>query len=475
MTKKRELMFSIVRGLLAILIALLVATLLIFISANGESVSEKLSSTGDALKQMLVGPLFRMGKNGTRFETKRLTDILASMIPIIFTGLSVCIMFSANQFNLGAEGGIMLGAFSTAMVAVYVPMASFIHPVVGVLAGALAVAAIMLLPALLKTKLDVSEMVCSLMLNYIIMYLIKYLMNTYLADKTKGQIQSYEFLETSKIAPLIDNGSKLSWGFVVAIACVVLIGLFIYNTRWGYTIRMIGINQDFAMYSGMKVAAVVILSQVLGGLLAGMGGGIEVLGRYTTFNWNTLPGYGWTGITVAILAGNNPAFVPLAAFFMAYLNKGCNLMSTYCGVPSQLIDILQAVIFVFFAAEQFLSGYRQKLVVKTAQEELAAKAALEAQALNPEDGMTYFVLAQCYGAQASGANFTSQAMYWVAYDTMEKAAQLLEEADLKETATKMMAAFRSAWPSKEECFFNEVQAGQRYVVNGIATTVRCIR
>jgi len=66
-------------------------------------------------------------------------------------------------------------------------------------------------------------------------------------------------------------------------------------------------------------------------------------------------------------------------------------------------------------------------------------------------------------------------MYWVAYDTMEKAAQLLEEADLKETATKMMAAFRSAWPSKEECFFNEVQAGQRYVVNGIATTVRCIR
>ena len=62
MTKKRELIFSIVRGLLAILIALLVATLLIFISANGESVSEKLSSTGDALKQMLVGPLFRMGK-----------------------------------------------------------------------------------------------------------------------------------------------------------------------------------------------------------------------------------------------------------------------------------------------------------------------------------------------------------------------------------------------------------------------------
>ena len=323
MTKKRQILFSVTRGLLAILIAILVAMLLIFLSADGNSFAAKLSATGDALKQLLVGPLFRMGRSGTTFDFKRLTDILASMIPIIFTGLSVCVMFSANQFNLGSEGGIMLGAFTTAMVAVYVPMASFIHPVVGVLAGALAVAAIMLLPALLKTKLDVSEMVCSLMLNYIIMYLIKYLMNTYLADKTKGQIQSYEFLETSKIAPLVDNGSKLSWGFVIAIACVVLVGLFMFNTRWGYTIRMIGINQAFAKYSGMKVATVIVLSQVLGGFLAGMGGGIEMLGRYPTFSWSSLPGYGWTGITIAILAGNNPWFVPFAAFFMEIGRASC--------------------------------------------------------------------------------------------------------------------------------------------------------
>ena len=102
MTKKRQILFSVIRGLLAILIALLVATLLIFLSADGSSFSEKLSATGDALKQLLVGPLFRMGRSGTTFDFKRLTDILASMIPIIFTGLSVCVMFSANQFNLGA-------------------------------------------------------------------------------------------------------------------------------------------------------------------------------------------------------------------------------------------------------------------------------------------------------------------------------------------------------------------------------------
>ena len=126
-------------------------------------------------------------------------------------------------------------------------------------------------------------------------------------------------------------------------------------------------------YSGMKVAAIIVASQVIGGVLAGLGGGVEMLGRNEFYAWSALPGYGWTGITIACIAGNNPLLVPFAAFFIAYLDKGCNLMATYCGIPAQLIDIIQAVIFLFFAAEQFLSGYRQKLVVRSAQQELREK------------------------------------------------------------------------------------------------------
>lgn len=378
MTKQREIKFIIIRSLLAIFIALLVATLLIFISTGGSTFQEKLNGTGEALKQMLIGPLFRMSKKkGTYFEMKRLAEIFAAMIPTIFTGLSVCIMFSANQFNLGAEGGALLGAFVSAMVAIYVPLPAGVHAVVAVLIGGAAVAIVMLIPALLKTKLDVSEMVCSLMLNYIIMYVIKFLMNAYLADKSRGQVMSHQFLSTSGIAPLVNDtvfsGAKLTWGFPVAIVAVILCGLLMYRSRWGYSIRMIGINQSFAKYSGMKVGSIIVLSQILGGFLAGVGGGIEMLGRYTSFTWSALPGYGWTGITIAILAGNNPWVVPFAAFFMAYLSKGCDLMATYAQVPAQLIDIVQGVIFLFFAAEQFLARYRQRLVVKTAEEEIARR------------------------------------------------------------------------------------------------------
>jgi len=108
-------------------------------------------------------------------------------------------------------------------------------------------------------------------------------------------------------------------------------------------------------------------------MLAGMGGAIEMLGRYDTFLWKDLPGYGWTGITVAILAKSNPIMIPFAALFISYLNRGCELMSIYAGVPAEMIDLIQAVIFLFFAAEHFLSGTRQKMVVKGAKEELQKK------------------------------------------------------------------------------------------------------
>ena len=370
MTRKRQLRFTVIRSLVAILIALLVATVLIFISAEGRTFMDKLQATGEALKQMLLGPIFRFSKNaGLSFEAKRLLDIFAAMIPIIFTGLSVCVMFSANQFNLGAEGGIMLGAFVAAMVAIYLPLPAGIHPLVAVLLCGTAVSVVMLIPALLKAKLNVSEMVCSLMLNYIIMYVIKFLMNSFLADKSKGQIQSHRFLESANIPAMVNDplfiGAKLTWGFPLALIAVL------------HSIRMIGINQEFARYSGMNVGKTIVLSQLIGGFLAGAGGGIEMLGRYETFSWNALPGYGWTGITIAILAGNNPYMVPLAAFFMAYLSKGCDLMATYARVPAQLINIIQGVIFLFFAADRFLSKYRQKLVVKSAEEELARAGALK--------------------------------------------------------------------------------------------------
>jgi len=370
MNDRRLLLFSLVRGLAAILLALAVATIFIFISSD-----EPLN----ALKYLLLGPVVSFKATGNVFNTTSFLTILAAMIPTIFSGLAVCVMFSANQFNLGGEGAIMLGGFVGALLGIYLKLNTGLHQVVCVLAGALAGGLIMLIPAVLKVKLGASEMVTSLMMNYVVMFVILHFLNFVFADRSKGATQTFPFQETAKIPEIVANGTKLTWGFVIALIFVVIIALFMYRTKWGYAIRMIGINQSFAQYSGMQVGTVIILSQVIGGMLSGMGGSIEVLGRFNTFLWRELPGYGWLGITIAILAKNNPIFVPFAAFFIAYLNKGCDLMATYSDVPSEMIDIIQAAIFLFFAAEQFLAKYRQKIVVRNAQRDLALQESAASQ------------------------------------------------------------------------------------------------
>lgn len=362
MTDRRMLVFNVLRGAAAIFLALTVGFIFIILSSD-----EPLT----ALRYLLIGPIFSIRNGILSFNTISFYTILAAMIPTIFTGLAVCVMFSANQFNLAGEGSVMLGGFIGALCAIYLKMAAGLHPVVCVVIAAIACGLVMLIPALLKVKLGASEMVTSLMLNYIIMFIVLHFLNYNFADRSKGATQTFPFEATAQIPALVPGSSKLSWGFIIALIFVVIVALFMYRTKWGYAIRMIGINQPFSKYSGMKVGATIVLSQIIGGVLSGMGGSIEVLGRYNTYLWRELPGYGWTGITIAILAKNNPIFVPFAAFFIAYLDKGCQLMSTYSDVPSEMIDIIQAAIFLFFAAEQFLAKYRQKVVVKNTRLEMA--------------------------------------------------------------------------------------------------------
>lgn len=356
MKNKRLMGFEFLRGFIAILIAIAVAFIFIFICAD---------DPGKALNCLLVKPIVSNGA----LNIKSICTILGRTTPIIFTGLAICVMFSANQFNLGAEGVTMLGGFIGGLIGIYVPMAAGVHSAVAIIVASIAGGLVMLIPAFVKVKLKSSEMVISLMMNYVILYAVLHLLNNVFADRSKGATQTFPFALTSKVGTVIP-GTELTYGFFIAIIVTLIIGVFMYRTRWGYSIRMIGINESFSKYSGIKVGAIIILSQVIGGLLAGAGGAIEVLGRDISFRWLDLPGYGWTGVTVAILAKNNPLMVPLAALFIAYLNRGCELMAIYAGVPAEMIDIIQAVIFLFFAADQFLAKYRQKLVVKEAREEM---------------------------------------------------------------------------------------------------------
>jgi simple sugar transport system permease protein len=203
------------------------------------------------------------------------------------------------------------------------------------------------------------------MFNYIAFFFGLWIINYFLRDVNAGAMVSYPFAE-SALLPKILPGTRVSLGLVIAAVFVILAVLFMFKTRWGYRIRVTGENAQFAKYSGINTGKVVIYSQLIGGLLAGIGGSIETLGMYKRFSWQTLPGYGWDGVIIAILSRNNPAYVPLAAFFLAYLRIGADLMSRYSDVPNELVSIIQGVMIILIAASSFLAKYRHRLVYEEA-------------------------------------------------------------------------------------------------------------
>jgi simple sugar transport system permease protein len=351
----KNLKFDILRTVLAIGIALAIAIIIILFVSKEPLI---------AIQNLLIGPI------GT---VRHFGNVIEMTIPLVFTGLAVSIMFKASQFNLGAEGAFFAGAIGASIIAMKVALPLVMHPVVAILIGGLIGAVITGIPAILKVRWGASELVSSLMLNYVAFYLGLYLINYYFRDVNAGAMVSMPFLKTASLMAIIP-GTRIHFGIVIAAAMILITYYYMYKSKRGYEIILTGENIKFAEYSGIKTGSVILTAQLIGGFIAGVGGATEVLGMYTRFAWQALPGFGWDGVIVAILARNNPALVPIAAFFLAYLRIGADLMSRMSDVQNDVIAIIQGVMIVLIVATSFLAKYRHKMIFNDAKETLGLTA-----------------------------------------------------------------------------------------------------
>jgi simple sugar transport system permease protein len=305
-----------------------------------------------ALNSYLLGPFSGISRFG---------NVIEMMIPLTFTGLAVCIMFKANQFNMIAEGAFYIAAVLAALIAIYARLPPVIFPFCALFAGALLGGALGAVPAVLKIKTNSSVIVISLMMNYILLLLGRYIAANIMRDPKSGSGSSFAFQRIAKL-PVIIPGTRIHMGFVFMILAVIFVAILIYRSKPGYCIRMVGLNDQFSLYSGINVNRTIILSQILGGMMAGLGGSVEMLGLYNRFSWVGTPGYGWDAVIISILAKGNPLFIPLAAFFLSYIRTGADTMSMTSDVPAEIIAIAQAVIILLIVAKLFLSSLREHIV-----------------------------------------------------------------------------------------------------------------
>ena len=341
--------FEAIRTAAVIVIALIIAFLIISL------VSEHPVKT---IGIFLLEPLSTKGHIG---------NVIEMAIPLMFTGLAVSLLFRANMFNLGAEGIFYFSGIVATVLAIHLSLNSWLHPIVAILAGSIVGALLSAIPGILKAKWNANELVTSLMFNNILFGVGLYLLNYHLRDAKAFANVSFKFEKTAQLSKLF-TGTRIHTGLIIVLVLIVLAHLFLYRTKWGYELRMTGVNREFARYSGMKTAKVIILVHLIAGFIAGMGGSVEVLGMYSRFQWTSLPGYGLDGALVAMLAKNNPLSVIGSALFLAYIRIGADLMARLSDVPSEMISIIQAVIILLISAEQFLKFWKNRMLLKEAKE-----------------------------------------------------------------------------------------------------------
>ncbi|MBQ0009646.1 MAG: ABC transporter permease [Ruminococcus sp.] len=329
----KDVIWETIRTLAMLLFSLLCAVVVIALASRDDP---------GAVKVFLTAP-FEDGYTVSR--------ILTESIPLMFTGSAVCLMSRAGQFNMFVEGGFFVGAFVSAVLApeLCTGTSSFLVPVLCILAGTVAAAALGYIPAKLKSGLGIDEFVSSLMMNYIVLWVVLYLLNNVWGDPEVTNATKY--LEDFAKLPFLSRDNELSSGFIMAVAVAVLCALFLFKTKWGYEIRLTGNNREFASYSGIRTDRVVVYSQLIGSGLAGFGGGVYLLGNYYRFTWKTLPNYGFDGFVIAIMARNSPILVPFASLFLAYLRVGAQQMSLYTNVQHEVIYIIQGIIIILFGAK----------------------------------------------------------------------------------------------------------------------------
>ena len=298
--------------------------------------------------------LIAKGAVGSKFAA---LETLNRATPLIFTGLSIAVAFRAKLWNIGAEAQLYAGAIVTVLLGTGAIGAPFALPAMA-LAAVLAGALVLLGPVVLKLRLGVDEVVTTLMINFIMALFVSYLLEGPLKDPAgMGWPKSMALVKEARLPRIVD-GLRLHWGF--ALALIAALGVWVIQTRTtlGFEMRAVGQNPAAARFAGMPVNTVLVKTALLSGGLAALAGFSEVAGLKGHLSADLSPGFGYTGIIVAMLALLHPLGVVLSALFVAGIFVGSDSMSRAANVPTYIADMLLAIALLFMVLAILLTRHR---------------------------------------------------------------------------------------------------------------------
>lgn len=286
-------------------------------------------------------------------------NMIASMVPLMLGGLGISIAFASRNFNLGGEGQIYAGGLAAVAVCLAFPDGPpFLVQILACLAGAFAGALVGSISGILKSRLGVDELISSFLISAIVVLIVDYFITVPLQDKSSNfqTTQSIgQSLRFSRILP----PSLLSTGLFLGLASCILAKIIFDRTRFGYELRVYGEGGEFARYCGINTELYTFLPMGISGALHGLAGAAMILGTNYKAMKSFSTGIGWNSISVALIAHNDPLAVIGSAFFIAYLDAGAKGVMVGSNVSSEIVSVVQAVIFYLITA-QFSVGRKRK-------------------------------------------------------------------------------------------------------------------
>ncbi|MFC1858819.1 ABC transporter permease [Thermodesulfobacteriota bacterium] len=290
------------------------------------------------------------------FGSKRaLIETCVAATPYILTGLSVALGFQCGLFNIGAEGQFYMGSLCSVVVGFGLHgLPTCLHIVVALLAGFVGGALWGAIPGIFKARFGSHEVITTIMMNYIGVNLSDLFVKKLIRDPLATVDRTPYILQTAQLPKLFGSDYRLHIGFLIALGAVVLTYWFLKKTTFGFEIRTTGSNPTAARYAGMRVGWTIVLVMTIAGGLAGLAGAGEVLGLKHNLPATFSRGYGYDAIAVAFLARSNPLGVLPAAFLWGGLRNGAGLMQIRSGISIDLINVIQALVIVFIAADPII-------------------------------------------------------------------------------------------------------------------------
>ncbi len=300
--------------------------------------------------------LMAQGAFGSMFA---LSETLNRATPLILTGLAAAIAFRARLWNIGAEGQLYMGALAAVLVGsgfLQLPGPLMIPAIM--VAGFIAGGLMMVVPTLLKQRFGADEVVITLLLNFVVILFVQMLIEGPLKDPlAMGWPQSVPLLADAKFDKLIPR-LRMHWGLVIGLASALLLWFMVRKTVLGFEVKAVGENKAAARFAGIPVSSTMLKVALISGGLAGLAGVSEVAGVKGYLSADLSPGFGYSGIVVAMLAGLSPIGSVLAAIFIAAVFVGADSMSRATGISSYIADLVVALSLLCVLIGSFFLRFR---------------------------------------------------------------------------------------------------------------------